>query len=1296
MPDSDAQRLLALEQALSHLSTPDTTAAHRSVQRMKERLNRGQAISRDLERTERLLGKSERHVEQRTRLVPTTTYPEELPVSQRRTDILDALRENQVVIVCGDTGSGKTTQLPKLLLDLGLGRHGTIGCTQPRRLAAVSVAQRVAEELNVRIGDQVGYQVRFDDRTSAETLIKFMTDGILLAETQGDRQLKKYEALIIDEAHERSLNIDFLLGYLHQLLPRRPDLKIIISSATLDASAFSDFFGKAPVIDVAGRTFPIEDIYLPARNEDEPLGRHVVRAVEAIQEIDPTGDILVFLPGEREIRDAADKLNGRRLNNTEVLPLFARLELRDQQRVFQVGGRRRIVLATNVAETSLTIPGIKFVIDSGLARITGFNTRTQVQSLQVRPISQASARQRRGRCGRICAGVCVRLYDEDDHEQREAFTPPEIRRSSLAGVILQMKYLGLPDIRDFPFVDPPQKSLITDGLRTLKELGALNEDDDLTELGRELARFPVDPRIARMIAAANEYNSLREVLIISAGLSVQDVRDRPQERQQEADEAHAEWSDPKSDFLSLLRVWDSVQAIASKSALRRFCRVRFLSYRRVLEWQNILRELAELIKDLKWTLPAPSETHYDSVHKALLAGLPSQVGWRKEHGQYQGSWNRTFSLFPGSGLFDKAPEWVVAFALVETTKLYARQAAKIEPHWLEEVAPHLCKPSWTEPAWSETEGFVYAKEAMSCCGLRILHDRRIHYGRVQPLEARDIFIRHGLTPGKLRSTGAWLQHHRKLLRDIDEAEQKLRRPHGLLDEESIVQAFEAQLPGDIHNTAAFDKWRVSAEARAPRCLFLRFEDVTYDIADDFDPDHLPDEINGHQLRYQCCPGERADGITFNCKIEELDQLPDWTGDWLVAGWLPEKVTHLLRSLPKQIRANIQPMAVLVGQFVSETDAKGPLIPAICQFLRQKKGMHIEPSDFDPSRVPEHLQMYFCIRDETGTPVFAGRELSILRSAAGRKVVERFQDLTPSEWEKTGATTWTFGTIPNEVAIGDGQLTGYPALVEEPTSVGLTVFQEAHTARAHHRLGLVQLIRLAHPGPCKYADNNLPLDNSTKLLLLVLGAEPKTNPRDLVNRAIIDLLGEVRDRKSFEQGSERLRGELYEAVNKLARQFEKIASAYETASASLEALRASERSPVTVLDVDKQIHSMFTPRFLFESDDLPQLPRYLEAIGLRLQRADVNPEKDQEKHQRIAPFQAQLNSDSPVPFRRMLQEFRIAVFAPEIGTKQKVSEKRLQAALNPPSNEPDATTEEAAPPVIDTSSLANDLAKAWGN
>lgn len=1347
-------RLQSLERAVAALPADLRPGLERRIARMRQRLETQQPIDRSLAAFERDLLNAQRgkpasprttqkpartpkrkrspaaprrpnpeRIARRAAAIPKLTWPD-LPVCARRSDLLQTIREHPVTIVCGDTGSGKTTQLPKILLELGHGVHGTIGCTQPRRLAAVSVARRVAEELDVKLGGPVGYQVRFDAKAGPDTLVKFMTDGILLAETQADASLSHYDALIIDEAHERSLNIDFLLGYLQDLRLRRPDLKLVISSATLDAEAFSDFFGGAPVVTVEGRMFPITDEYLPATHEDESLHQHVARGVELASELAPEGDILVFLPGEREIRLATDLLQGRRLPKTDVLPLYARLGLKEQQKVFAPSsGRRRIVLATNVAETSLTIPGIRVVIDSGVARITGFNPRTQVQSLQVRPVSQASARQRRGRCGRVGPGLCIRLYEEEDLEERSAYTPPEIRRSSLAGVILRMKTLGLPDIQRFPFVDPPPNSLVKDGLRTLAEIGAVDKHRELTPLGRDLARFPVDPRIARIIAAGHEGGVIREVLVLAAGLSVPNPRERPHERLEDADAAHAEWKDERSDFIGLLKVWNHLATLPTKSALRRECRRRFLSARRVLEWQNILRELTEQVKQVYGKLPREAQAEaatYHALHRALLAGLPSNIGTRdveaaaekdepsrggRKRGStkaYRGARERTFHLHPGSGLFEEPPEWVVAFSLVETSKLYARQAGEIDPAWLEDIAPHLCTFRYADPAWDERRGVVNARETVACCGLQIVPGRPADYGKQRPAEARAIFIRQALVPGRLgphAERADWLQHHLAQRKTILELEQKLRRPNGLLDEDGLVTFFDERLPEHVVSTATFEAWR---KAESPD-LTVPWETATYEHRDSFPLEalstHLPAETHGCALTYHCAPGESEDGITLHCNLAQLESLPPWAGEWLVPGWLTEKIALLLKTLPKQSRHPLHPIAKTAAEFVEQATPDGPLLPTLCRHLRSTFGMHVTPEDFDSTRVPEHLRMRFCVRDPAGKPIAISRDLETARSAVSGERVAAVRQLTPPEFHRSGETSWGFGVLPPSIPLDQG-FEGFPALVDEGgKSVGLRVFPERAEAEARHRRGVARLLRLTLPARFAHAREYHGLPTRTALSLSVLGPEPRHNLDDLLDRAALTLAAQSsltsqgaqtelpRNARAFLAASERVREGLHDCLHAHASLLDRITAGYDAASAVLETLRGDARCPASVADIDQQIHQLFRARFLRDATDLDEYPRYLKALGIRLERLARAPAKDEEKMKRTAPY-----LDLPDALQPLLQEFRIAVFAPELGTRLKVSEAILDRART---GDEGPAPQPVAPAPIDTSSLADDLAKAWG-
>ncbi|MBN2163029.1 MAG: ATP-dependent RNA helicase HrpA, partial [Pontiellaceae bacterium] len=913
-------------------------------------------------------------------------YPEILPISSKRDDIRKLIETNQVTIVCGTTGSGKTTQLPKIVLEAGSGKTGRIGVTQPRRLAATGMARRVAEEMDTEYGRGVGCQVRFDDQTGDETIIKFMTDGILLAETQHDRHLLQYDCLIIDEAHERSLNIDFLLGYLKNLMTMRPDLKIVISSATLDADAFSAFFDNAPIIAVEGRTYPVEDFFLPP-GKDEELANHILRAMRWISDVDDQGDVLIFLPGEREIRDATKKLEGQHWKNTEVLPLFGRLSMSEQQRVFKVGGRRRIILATNVAETSITIPGIHYVIDSGLVRLSRYNPRTQVQGLQIEQVSQASARQRRGRCGRVTNGICIYLYDEETLENSAAFTDPEIRRTSLAGVILQMDLLGLPPIDRFPLIDPPQASLVNEGYRTLQDIGAIDNDRELTNMGREIASFPVDPHLARMLVQARNEGVLVEILIMVAFLSIQDVRERPTEKAEAADLAHKQWMDPRSDFISILNLWNAVEAErgqgGSHGKLRKFCKKNFVNYRRITEWRNLHQDLRNSVRDLGWkivdgasssvmhpkstsldnTTKLEASSTFDLIHRSLLAGLPANIGLKGEEREFQGARGRKFFIFPGSALFKKPPDWVMTFSLVETTKVYARMVAEIEPQWVHAVAPHLCKEVYTKPEWNADKGFVYAKESILSGGLTLSQGRNVHFGPINPEEARKIFIRDGMVPGNMETHGGWLRLHRQMLDDIQSLEEKVRRPGALLDADTIFDHFDRHLPPDVYSVKTLENWLKKSKAR----IAMRMKDAIYHQTAPIRSEDYPDELIFHEesfhLIYTFDPGEKLDGIAIVCPSSKLSFLPDWAPDWLVPGWLEEKVNRLLRTLPKNLRTTISPIDQTARSFCESRRAAcdtsvpqadnlpGPLLDALSRWLQSEFKLPVDASDFDESDLP---------------------------------------------------------------------------------------------------------------------------------------------------------------------------------------------------------------------------------------------------------------------------------------------------------------------------------------------------------
>ncbi|EDN69927.1 ATP-dependent helicase HrpA [Beggiatoa sp. PS] len=909
----------------------DQYTFQKRIRTLKSKFNQGQKIeNRVFEQLSADIEKSLKKRQSRILNLPKPQFPEELPVSLRREDIAKAIADNQVIIVAGETGSGKTTQLPKICLSLGRGVAGMIGCTQPRRIAARTIAMRVASELDSPMGHAVGYKVRFSDRISQETYIKFMTDGILLAETQSNRFLEAYDTLIIDEAHERNLNVDFLLGYLKKLLPKRPDLKLIITSATIDTQRFSEHFDNAPVIEVSGRTYPVEVRYRPLVGDKDEEDRNMIQGIlDAVDEItssDRQADLLVFLASERDIRETAEALRKHRLINTEILPLYARLSAAEQNRVFKPGHQRRIILTTNVAETSLTVPRIKAIIDPGLARISRYSIRHKVQRLPIERISRSSADQRKGRCGRIAPGICIRLYSGEDYDQQPQFTDPEILRTSLASVILQMLSLHLGDISDFPFVDPPTPKMINDGFTLLMELGAVDDERKLTELGWQLSKWPIDPRIGRMILAA-KVTCLQEVLIIASALTIQDPRERPMDAQQAADTAQQKFVDEQSDFLSYLKLWNFYHENAkhlSQNKLRKLCREHFLSYLRMREWHDIHQQLYTLIRQAGWPINQV-EAGYDEIHRALLTGLLGNIAFKTEGdkktnvtkksgfspSEYLGARNIKLFLFPGSGLFKKQPKWVMAAELVETTRLYARCSAKLNPDWIEQVAGELCQHHYFEPHWEKRRAQVGAYEKVTLYGLTIVAKRKVNYGPLDPKLSKEIFIRNALVEGEYTSKAAFFQHNRELINEVEALEHKSRRQDILVDEEKIYAFYDARIPEGIYNGKAFEKWREQAERQNPKCLFLSREDLMQHAGDSITPHAFPDHIDWAgvdlPLSYHFEPGHERDGVTVEIPLALLNQLSPLPFEWLVPGLLEDKIIALLRSMPKALRKSFVPI-----------------------------------------------------------------------------------------------------------------------------------------------------------------------------------------------------------------------------------------------------------------------------------------------------------------------------------------------------------------------------------------------------
>src|SRR5215218_2412518 len=1030
-----------------------------------------QARERQRERIAADVAAAEKRIARRRAAVPEVSYPDELPVSQRRGDIAAALRDSQVVVVAGETGSGKTTQLPKIALELGRGVRGRIGQTQPRRIAARSVAERIAEELDTPLGEAVGYKMRFNDQVSDSTLVKLMTDGVLLAEIAHDRLLRQYDTIILDEAHERSLNIDFLLGYLAQILPRRPDLKLIITSATIDVERVAAHFRGAPIVEVSGRTYPVEVRYRPVVDPDDedadPDRDQVTAVLDAVDELvaEGPGDILVFLAGEREIRDTQDALAERDLRGTEVVPLYSRLSAADQHKVFAPHSGRRIVLSTNVAETSLTVPGIRYVIDPGTARISRYSHRTKVQRLPIEPVSQASARQRSGRCGRVAEGIAIRLYSEADFEGRPEFTDPEILRTNLASVLLQMAALDLGDIADFPFIDPPDRRAIADGIAVLEELGALDEHGKLTGTGRSLAALPLDPRMARMVVEADKRGVLDEVLVIAAGLTIQDPRERPSEHQQAADELHRRFADENSDFLALLNLWRYLgeqQEALSGNQFRRTVKREFLHYLRIREWQDLHGQLRGTARRLGMTVGEPAaDPDERGIHTALLAGLLSHVGLQMEPAkqrdgkpgrpgrEYLGTRSTRFVIAPGTPLAKKPPRWVVAAELVETSRLFARTVARVDPETVEKLAEHLVKRQYSEPRWDAPRGSVVATERVTLYGLPLVVGRRVQYGSIDPVVSRELFIRHALVAGE------WTTHHRfwadnqRAIDQVAALEERARRRDIRVDEETLFELYDARIPADVVSTRHFDRWWKSARRERPDLLTFTPEMLTNAAAaGQVRVEDYPDEVHLSQgltlpLSYAFAPGAEEDGVTVDVPLAVLDGVAEATSGeslaFTVPGLREELVTALLRTLPKQLRRALVPIPDRVREVLPHIDPGEPLLPALERELRRSAAVTIPPDAWAPDQVADHLRATFRVLDDAARPLATGKDLAALKAQVAPKARASLARAA-SDLERTGLTSWAFGTLPRttDVQRGAHLVTAYPALVDEGQTVGIRV------------------------------------------------------------------------------------------------------------------------------------------------------------------------------------------------------------------------------------------------------------------
>ncbi|GAA2139499.1 ATP-dependent RNA helicase HrpA [Kitasatospora kazusensis] len=1252
--------------------------------------------------------KAELRVEQRRAAVPEITYPAELPVSQKKDDILAAIRDHQVVIVAGETGSGKTTQIPKICLELGRGVKGLIGHTQPRRIAARTVADRVAEELKTPLGEAVGWKVRFTDQVGQDTLVKLMTDGILLAEIQTDRELRQYDTLIIDEAHERSLNIDFILGYVKQLLPRRPDLKVVITSATIDPERFAKHFNDAPIIEVSGRTYPVEVRYRPMVDESEDgtdevdRDRDQIQAIcEAAQELqaEGPGDILVFLSGEREIRDTADALDKLKLKFTEVLPLYARLSSAEQHRVFQRSNSRRIVLATNVAETSLTVPGIKYVIDPGTARISRYSHRTKVQRLPIEAVSQASANQRKGRCGRTSDGIAIRLYSEEDFLARPEFTDAEILRTNLASVILQMTAAGLGDIAAFPFLDPPDSRNIKDGVNLLHELGALDpaEKDHrkrLTPLGRQLAQLPVDPRLARMVLEADKNGCVRDVMVIAAALSIQDPRERPSEKRQAADERHRRFNSETSDFLAYLAMWRYVreqQQELSSSAFRRMCKSEFLNYLRIREWQDIYSQLRTVAKQLGVTVEEPhpdAEPDSDRIHQSLLSGLLSHLGlYDVEKREYGGARGARFAVFPGSGLFKKPPRWVMSAELVETSRLWARVNAKIEPEWVEPLAGHLIKKTYSEPHWEKKAGAVLAYEKVTLYGMPVVAQRKVNYGRIDAELCRELFIRNALVEGDWETHHPFYAENRKLLSEVEELENRARRRDIMVDDQTLFDFYDGRLPEDIVSTRHFDSWWKKTRHDQPDLLSFEksmlINDAAGGITEADYPDHWQQGKLRFKLTYQFEPGSDADGVTVHIPLPVLNQVTGEGFDWQIPGLRAELVTAYIRALPKAIRRNFVPAPDFAAAALRQVkDRQEPLLPTLETVLRRMSGITIPPEAWDDERVPDHLRVTFRVVDGK-RKLAESKDLEDLRLQLKPKLKETLSSAASGQGiEQRGLTAWP-ESLPVlqrtfEQRSRGHSLRAYPALVDETESVAIRLFDTPQAQEQAMWAGTRRLLVLSTNSPAKSIQGRL--GNQAKLAL-------SYNPHGSVPALFEDIVAAATDRlmaigggpawdeASFGKLRDKVRADLYELSAD---------TTLKTATALIAFHRASNRlktvsSPVlltAVNDIRLHLASLIHPGFVTGTgwQRLPDLKRYLLAVDRRLEALPNHPKRDLQHLQKVQAVQqayGELLASLPAgrepsaavrQIRWMIEELRVSFFAQGLGTPTPVSEKRILKAM----------------------------------
>ncbi|NOG60898.1 MAG: ATP-dependent RNA helicase HrpA [Proteobacteria bacterium] len=1218
--------------------------------------------------------------------LPDCHFDNDLPINQHQSDIASAIENNQVVIICGETGSGKTTQLPKLCLTLGRGIDGYIGHTQPRRIAAKTVAKRIADELQSELGSHVGYKIRHQDISNKNSYIKLMTDGILLAELQQDRYLNQYDTLIIDEAHERSLNIDFILGYLKQLLPRRPDLKVIITSATIDVERFSEHFNKAPVIEVSGRSYPVDVLYRPIEddeeNEDE-RGREgaIVDAINELASFD-MGDILIFLEGEGEIHETDKFLRKQNLPDTDVLPLYARLSSSRQNKIFAPHKRRHIVLATNIAETSLTIPGIRYVIDSGMARISRYSYRSKVQRLPIEKVSKAAANQRKGRCGRTSDGICIRLYSEEDFESRTEFTQPEILRTNLASVILQMKALNIGDIENYPFINPPEKKLINDGMRVLQEINALDKHNKLTSIGRKIARFPLDPRHARLLLAANEFNCLNEILIIVSALSIQSPRERPIDKQEKSDKAHEQYDDENSDFIWFVNLWyfyQKQQKKLSQNKLRKLCQTNFLSYMRMREWADIHRQLRHVCTEMKFTINTDAAS-YQNIHCAILTGMPSHVAFLSDKHEYTGARDIKLNIFPASGQFNKKPKWIVAADLVETSRLYARNVASIESNWLINTAAHLLKYNYSDAHWESKSARVVALEKISLYGMTLVAAKRVNYGRVNPVESKALFIRNALVEGDLASSASFYKHNNKIINEVRELEKKSRRPD-IVDEEAIYNFYDKALPIDVYDGQSFAAWAKKLNKDQKQALCLDKDMIMSHEAEHVTENLFPDTIQSKGLsipvEYKFEPGKEDDGLNIDVPVAALKQFDEKQMDYLVPGLIEEKIIVLLRSLPKQIRTKIVPIPQTATECAKNiTNRTVSLKQNLSAYLYKTRLVEIKDEDWPETVLPEHLKTNFRIIDSDNQLLGTGKDIAVLKEKFADKAGDAFTELYDNEFGTEEVTSWDFGELPvkQEIKINNDVIVVYPSLIEEEGKVYNHAFETKESADYYLRYGLRQLFKRELIKDIKYMRKNLRGIEKLALMYSNIGSKA-----ELINEVVNLSIDET-----FLYNDEPIRKQDYffatleENKQNLLMNAEKVCILLETILDKQIKVysRLSDADIVKHVgascDIEEQMEYLIYGGFI---NDVPykclqQYPRYLDSILKRLEKLNGGLEKDkqstkliQEHWNRIKKlvdnaYATDCFTTSLYEYRWMIEELRISLFTQELKTKMPISVKRM--------------------------------------